>query len=278
MISSWNLYQDEEEYQKNLEGSKALNTLFGHNKPEKREKPVLGFGPGQILPKYAGGKGSEVDTVVKDPIFNIPQTRKPFETPWIKTVSDDNAEDAIKDATQDSAVNLETDRSIAATNARSSLLKAAEGTERRMASSSSKGSIGQNLLTLQQMRNEQTPIQTVENAAPTSTPSSVFNTNIPLDLGTERIAPNLNIDYTMPKDFNAGAAFTNKGLQNLDLAKAGGKGGLFANAKSTANTLGAVQGILEIASNSQKKEATPSISPAEGIDEEFRFYIPNLYA
>ena len=197
-----------------------------------------------------------------DKFWSIPSTSN--------ETSEDTAVTTINKAQKDSAVNLETDRSIAATNARSSLISAAEGTERRMASSSSKGSVGRNLLTLQQMREAQTPVETVKS----STPISTQNNKAGFDYSK---FPSLNINYSSPpKNWDPGAAFNMSSNTG-----GGGKGGLFADAKSTGNTLSSISNIAGMIAKLQQKEATPSISPGEnaGDDDLYgQYYAPSFYA
>lgn len=191
-----------------------------------------------------------------DKFWSIPSTSN--------ETSEDNAVKTINKAKKDSAVNLETDRSIAATNARSSLIRAASG------QASGKGSVGKDLLTLQQMREAQTPVETVKSSSPVSTQTNKTSFD-PTKLS------NLNIDYiNPPKNWDAGAAF--KMAANTG---GGGKGGLFADAKSTGNTLSGIANIAGMIAKLQQRDTTPSISPGEGAGDDDlygQYYVPNMYA
>ena len=58
----------------------------------------------------------------------------------------------------DAQKNLINQKNVASTNARASLIRAAEGTDKRMGQSPSKGSVGKGLARIQEIRNEQNPV------------------------------------------------------------------------------------------------------------------------
>tara|TARA_R100000458_G_C8210713_1_gene198269 strand:+ start:48 stop:833 length:786 start_codon:yes stop_codon:yes gene_type:complete len=234
-----------------------LDEAYSKSKSRKKAKEI----PGSINPDnpkqyWSGTKWLNLD--------DLPKPGKAISLEIPSSTSEVTAVKTIDKATKDSAVNLETDRSIAATNARSSLITAAEG------QASGKGSVGRDLLTLQQMREAQTPVETVKSSSPISTQTNKTSFD-PTKLS------NLNINYSSPpKNWDAGAAFrmaANTG--------GGGKGGLFADAKSTANTLDGIKNIAGMIAKLQQEDIIPSISPGEGAGDDDlygKYYAPNMYA
>ena len=89
-----------------------------------------------------------------------PGTGQFIRLPEDMQTSERTAEDTIKSATKDLAVDLNKDRSVGATNARASLIRAAEGTDKRMGQAAGKGSVGKDLARIQEIRKEQIPTDT----------------------------------------------------------------------------------------------------------------------
>ena len=191
MIANWDLYRNDEEYQKNLEGSKALNTLFGHNTVKKRDKRNQKdvdafnkkFGPQGItlIPDSVGEQGQKrwkpLEDVQGKSILSDEQLkrfgtrtkhselRKDLEKDYPSDGSNRPAgtderlrtSEAFAEAALNNSIVDKNQHTVAGANALASnkrLIDAAKG------QSPSKGSIGKNLLTLQKMREEQKPVVT----------------------------------------------------------------------------------------------------------------------
>ena len=171
------------------------------------------------------------------------------------TTSSDIADANLTDAENTIKKNPKAIGVINALASNKRLIESAEGTDKRMGQSPSKGSVGRNYQTIKELQPQQ-PVTSNTEAAQ----QSVKGTTPYLNL------PDLNIDYGAPgKGWDAGAALnmTPNELGALG-ANAGGKTGPFASAEQTASTLGGVSKILGMIAKLQEKEPVASTSPGEG--------------